>query len=94
METNINHIKNSFNAAASDNNITASGKDGVKITAASDTLMVAVAAGAAASAGTDKVSVDLAGSGVDNSLHNDTLASLTGGNIKADNVEAVSSTKT
>lgn len=93
VATNINHIKNSFNAAASDNNITASGKDGVKITAASDTLMVAVAAGAAASAGTDKVSVDLAGSGVDNTLHNDTLASLTGGNIKADNVEAVSSTK-
>lgn len=87
VATNINHIKNSFNAAASDNNITASGKDGVKITAASDTLMVAVAAGAAASAGTDKVSVDLAGSGVDNTLHNDTLASLTGGNIKADNVE-------
>lgn len=93
VATNINHIKNSFNAVASDNNITASGKDGVKITAASDTLMVAVAAGAAASAGTDKVSVDLAGSGVDNTLHNDTLASLTGGNIKADNVEAVSSTK-
>lgn len=93
VATNINHIKNSFNAAASDNNITASGKDGVKITAASDTLMVAVAAGAAASAGTDKVSVDLAGSGVDNTLHNDTLASLTGGNIKTDNVEAVSSTK-
>lgn len=93
VATNINHIKNSFNAAASDNTIAASGKDGVKITAASDTLMVAVAAGAAASAGTDKVSVDVAGSGVDNTLNNNTLASLTGGNIKADNVEAVSSTK-
>ena len=93
VATNINHIKNSFNAAASDNTITASGKDGVKITAASDTLMVAVAAGAAASAGTDKVSVDVAGSGVDNTLNNNTLASLTGGNIKADNVEAVSNTK-
>lgn len=93
VATNINHIKNSFNAAASDNTIAASGKDGVKITAASDTLMVAVAAGAAASAGTDKVSVDIAGSGVDNTLNNNTLASLTGGNIKADNVEAVSNTK-
>lgn len=90
---NINHIKNSFNAAASDNTIAASGKDGVKITAASDTLMVAVAAGAAASAGTDKVSVDIAGSGVDNTLNNNTLASLTGGNIKADNVEVASNTK-
>ena len=93
VATNINHIKNSFNAAASDNTITASGKDGVKVTAASDTLMVAVAAGAAASAGTDKVSVDVAGSGVDNTLNNNTLASLTGGNIKADNVEVASSTK-
>ena len=93
VATNINHIKNSFNAAASDNTITASGKDGVKITAASDTLMVAVAAGAAASAGTDKVSVDVAGSGVDNTLNNNTLAKLTGGNIKADNVEVASSTK-
>lgn len=93
VATNINHIKNSFNAAASDNTIAASGKDGVKITAASDTLMVAVAAGAAASAGTDKVSVDIAGSGVDNTLNNNTLASLTGGNIKADNVEAASNTK-
>lgn len=93
VATNINHIKNSFNAAASDNTIAASGKDGVKITAASDTLMVAVAAGAAASAGTDKVSVDVAGSGVDNTLNNNTLASLTGGNIKADNVEVASSTK-
>ena len=93
VATNINHIKNSFNAAASDNTITASGKDGVKVTAASDTLMVAVAAGAAASAGTDKVSVDIAGSGVDNTLNNNTLASLTGGNIKADNVEVASNTK-
>lgn len=93
VATNINHIKNSFNAAASDNTIAASGKDGVKITAASDTLMVAVAAGAAASAGTDKVSVDIAGSGVDNTLNNNTLASLTGGNIKADNVEVTGSTK-
>lgn len=93
VATNINHIKNSFNAAASDNTIAASGKDGVKITAASDTLMVAVAAGAAASAGTDKVSVDVAGSGVDNTLNNNTLASLTGGNIKADNVEVASNTK-
>ena len=93
VATNINHIKNSFNAAASDNTITASGKDGVKITAASDTLMVAVAAGAAASAGTDKVSVDVAGSGVDNTLNNNTLASLTGGNIKADNVEVTGNTK-
>lgn len=93
VATNINHIKNSFNASADNNTIAASGKDGVKITAASDTLMVAVAAGAAASAGTDKVSVDVAGSGVDNTLNNNTLASLTGGNIKADNVEAVSSTK-
>ena len=93
VATNINHIKNSFNAAASDNTIAASGKDGVKITAASDTLMVAVAAGAAASAGTDKVSVDVAGSGVDNTLNNNTLASLTGGNIKADNVEVIGSTK-
>lgn len=93
VATNINHIKNSFNAAASDNTIAASGKDGVKITAASDTLMVAVAAGAAASAGTDKVSVDIAGSGVDNTLNNNTLASLTGGNIKADNVEVASNTK-
>ena len=93
VATNINHIKNSFNAAASDNTIDASGKDGVKITAASDTLMVAVAAGAAASAGTDKVSVDVAGSGVDNTLNNNTLASLTGGNIKADNVEVASNTK-
>mgnify|MGYP004609912877 CR=1 FL=1 len=93
VATNINHIKNSFNAAASDNTITASGKDGVKVTAASDTLMVAVAAGAAASAGTDKVSVDVAGSGVDNTLNNNTLAKLTGGNIKADNVEVASSTK-
>ena len=93
VATNINHIKNSFNAAASDNTIAASGKDGVKITAASDTLMVAVAAGAAASAGTDKVSVDVAGSGVDNTLNNNTLASLTGGNIKAENVEVTGSTK-
>ncbi len=93
VATNINHIKNSFNAAADNNTIAASGKDGVKITAASDTLMVAVAAGAAASAGTDKVSVDVAGSGVDNTLNNNTLASLTGGNIKADNVEVTSSTK-
>lgn len=93
VATNINHIKNSFNAAASDNTIAASGKDGVKVTAASDTLMVAVAAGAAASAGTDKVSVDVAGSGVDNTLNNNTLASLTGGNIKADNVEVASNTK-
>lgn len=93
VATNINHIKNSFNAAASDNTIAASGKDGVKITAASDTLMVAVAAGAAASAGTDKVSVDIAGSGVDNTLNNNTLASMTGGNIKADNVEVASNTK-
>ena len=93
VATNINHIKNSFNAAASDNTIAASGKDGVKITAASDTLMVAVAAGAAASAGTDKVSVDIAGSGVDNTLNNNTLASLTGGNIKADNVEVTGNTK-
>lgn len=93
VATNINHIKNSFNAAASDNTIAASGKDGVKVTAASDTLMVAVAAGAAASAGTDKVSVDVAGSGVDNTLNNNTLASLTGGNIKADNVEVTGSTK-
>lgn len=93
VATNINHIKNSFNAAASDNTIAASGKDGVKITAASDTLMVAVAAGAAASAGTDKVSVDVAGSGVDNTLNNNTLASLTGGNIKADKVEVASNTK-
>lgn len=95
VATNINHIKNSFNAAASDNTIVASSmsKDGVKITAASDTLMVAVAAGAAASAGTDKVSVDIAGSGVDNTLHNDTLASLRGGNIKADNVEVTGNTK-
>lgn len=93
VATNINHIKNSFNAAASDNTIAASGKDGVKVTAASDTLMVAVAAGAAASAGTDKVSVDVAGSGVDNTLNNNTLASLTGGNIKADKVEVTGSTK-
>lgn len=93
VATNINHIKNSFNAAADNNTIAASGKDGVKITAASDTLMVAVAAGAAASAGTDKVSVDVAGSGVDNTLNNNTLASLTGGNIKADNVEVASNTK-
>lgn len=93
VATNINHIKNSFNAAADNNTIAASGKDGVKITAASDTLMVAVAAGAAASAGTDKVSVDVAGSGVDNTLNNNTLASLTGGNIKADNVEVTGSTK-
>ena len=93
VATNINHIKNSFNAAASDNTIAASGKEGVKITAASDTLMVAVAAGAAASAGTDKVSVDVAGSGVDNTLNNNTLASLTGGNIKADNVEVTGNTK-
>ena len=93
VATNINHIKNSFNAAASDNTIAASGKDGVKITAASDTLMVSVAAGAAASAGTDKVSVDIAGSGVDNTLNNNTLASLTGGNIEADNVEVASNTK-
>lgn len=95
VATNINHIKNSFNAAASDNTIVASSmsKDGLKITAASDTLMVAVAAGAAASAGTDKVSVDVAGSGVDNTLNNNTLASLTGGNIKADNVEVASNTK-
>ena len=93
VATNINHIKNSFNAAADNNTIAASGKDGVKITAASDTLMVAVAAGAAASAGTDKVSVDVAGSGVDNTLNNNTLASLTGGNIKADEVEVTSSTK-
>lgn len=93
VATNINHIKNSFNAAADNNTIAASGKDGVKITAASDTLMVAVAAGAAASAGTDKVSVDVAGSGVDNTLNNNTLASLTGGNIKADKVEVASSTK-
>lgn len=95
VATNINHIKNSFNAAASDNTIVASSmsKDGLKITAASDTLMVAVAAGAAASAGTDKVSVDVAGSGVDNTLNNNTLASLTGGNIKADNVEVTGNTK-
>ena len=95
VATNINHIKNSFNAAASDNTIVASSmsKDGLKVTAASDTLMVAVAAGAAASAGTDKVSVDVAGSGVDNTLNNNTLASLTGGNIKADEVEVTSSTK-
>lgn len=93
VATNINHIKNSFNAAASDNTIAASGKDGVKVTAVSDTLMVAVAAGAAASAGTDKVSVDVAGSGVDNTLNNNTLASLTGGNIEADNVESASNTK-
>ncbi|WP_297998408.1 leukotoxin LktA family filamentous adhesin [uncultured Phascolarctobacterium sp.] len=93
VATNINHIKNSFNAAADNNTIAASGKDGVKVTAASDTLMVAVAAGAAASAGTDKVSVDVAGSGVDNTLNNNTLASLTGGNIKADNVEVASNTK-
>lgn len=95
VATNINHIKNSFNAAASDNTIVASSmsKDGLKITAASDTLMVAVAAGAAASAGTDKISVDVAGSGVDNKLNNNTLASLTGGNIKADEVEVTGSTK-
>lgn len=95
VATNINHIKNSFNAAASDNTIVASSmsKDGLKVTAASDTLMVAVAAGAAAFAGTDKVSVDVAGSGVDNTLNNNTLASLTGGNIKADEVEVTSSTK-
>ena len=95
VATNINHIKNSFNASASDNTIVASSmsKDGLKVTAASDTLMVAVAAGAAASAGTDKVSVDVAGSGVDNTLNNNTLASLTGGNIKADEVEVTSSTK-
>lgn len=95
VATNINHIKNSFNAAASDNTIVASSmsKDGLKVTAASDTLMVAVAAGAAASAGTDKVSVDVAGSGVDNTLNNNTLASLTGGNIKADEVEVTGNTK-
>ena len=93
VATNINHIKNSFNAAADNNTIAASGKDGVKVTAASDTLMVAVAAGAAASAGTDKISVDVAGSGVDNTLNNNTLASLTGGNIKADNVEVTGNTK-
>ena len=90
VATNVNHINNSFKADTTGNTIKASGD--VKINAESDTLMVAVAAGAAATGSEGSMTVDAAGSGVDNTLHNDTIASVTDSNITAAKLEITSST--
>ena len=91
--TNVNDISNSFKADVADSTMVVSGNDGVKIAAASDTLMVAVAAGVAGSLTSGKVSVDAAGSGVDNTLHNDTLASVTNSNIQTGSLAVQGITK-
>lgn len=91
VATNVNHINNSFKADTTGNIIKASGD--VKINAESDTLMVAVAAGAAASIMGGTVSVDAAGSGVDNTLHNDTIASMTDSEIDTKLLSVKSNTK-
>lgn len=91
VATNVNNINNSFKADTSRNTINA--LDGVTISADSDTLMVAVAAGAAASIMGGTVSVDAAGSGVDNTLHNDTIASMTDSEIDTKLLSVKSNTK-
>lgn len=92
VATNVNHINNSFKADTSQNTINA--LNGVTIKAESDTLMVAVAAGAAASImSSSTASVDVAGSGVDNTLHNDTIASVTDSEIETKQLHINSSTK-
>ena len=91
VATNVNNINNSFKADTSKNTINV--LDGVTITADSDTLMVAVAAGAAASIMGGTVTVDAAGSGVDNTLHNDTIASMTDSEIDTKLLNVKSNTK-
>ncbi|MGM9519096.1 MAG: beta strand repeat-containing protein, partial [Phascolarctobacterium sp.] len=82
--TNVNDVTNSFNAEVSGGTINVSGRDGVSVKAESKTVMVAVAAGAAVSAGSSGLAtVDVAGSGVANTIDNDTIATVENSSITA-----------
>ena len=77
--TVINKVKNDFTAKVSDATLTTKkdSTDAVKVIADSDTRMVGVAAGVAVGAsGSDKPSLSLSGSGVKQTIHNDTTATV------------------
>ncbi|MDY2637459.1 MAG: hypothetical protein SOV56_05940, partial [Phascolarctobacterium sp.] len=82
--TSVNYVTNSFNASVTGGTLNMSGSDGVSVKAESNTVMVAVAAGAAATVGSSGlVTVDVAGSGVANTINNETVAKVENSTITA-----------
>lgn len=74
VATNVNYIDNSFTSELTGSKITVSGAEGVKVHAESDSVLVGIAAGAAATVNEGTATVDVAGSAVANVINNDTIA--------------------
>ena len=94
----INKVENNFASTVKNATIktgaSATGENAATVKAASDTSMVSVAAGVAASTSTgEKVSISLAGSGAKQSISNNTLASVENATITTDKLAIDSSTK-
>ena len=84
VATNVNDVTNSFNASVTGSAIKVNGADGVQIKAESNTVMVALAAGSAVSVSSGGlVTVDVAGSGVANTINNDTIAKVENSSVAA-----------
>ena len=91
--TSVNDVTNSFNASVTGSTVKVSGTEGVKVNAESNTVMLAVAAGAAASvSGSATATVDVAGSGVANTINNDTIAKVENSTIAAPKLAVDAST--
>lgn len=91
--TSVNDVTNSFNASVTGSTVKVSGTDGVKVNAESSTVMVAVAAGAATSvSGSATATVDVAGSGVANTIDNDTIAKVENSTIAAPKLDVNATT--
>lgn len=91
--TNVNDVTNNFDASVSGGIINVSGTEGVSVKAESNTVMVAVAAGSAVSVSSGGlVTVDVAGSGVANTIDNDTVAKVENSTITASKLDVDAAT--
>lgn len=94
----INQVKNDFQAKISHTTLTATQKSegaeaATKVIAGSDTRMVGVAAGVAVGAnGGEKPSLSLSGSGVKQTIHNDTIATVEDATMATDRLDVQGTT--
>ena len=93
VATNVNDVNNSFNASVTGSTVKVNGTDGVSVKADSKTVMVALAAGSSVSVSSGGlVTVDVAGSGVANTINNDTIAKVENSTIAAPKLAVDAST--
>ena len=91
VATSISHVKNNFNTSVTNAFITTGASEAddaaLKVIASSDTRMVGVAAGVAAEAsGSQQVGLGLAGSGVKQSISNQTTATVEDSTLTTDHL--------